>query len=87
MADYFEDKNGNGLVDPGETLFGVGGADTDGDGISDFEEFIFVLNPLSVQNPRRDYQYDLLNRLRIVTGNGAVTITPDNEDNIQQVTP
>jgi len=87
LADYFEDKNGNGLVDSGETLFGVGGADTDSDGITDFEEFIFALNPFSNQDPRRDFQYDLLNRLRVVTGNGAVTLTPDKEGNIQQVTP
>jgi len=44
LASYYEDRNGNGLKDDGET--DSANADTDGDGISDFLERILGGNPL-----------------------------------------
>ncbi len=44
LPDYFEDYNGNGSTDSGETDFKV--ADTDGDGINDFWEWYLGGHPL-----------------------------------------
>ena len=44
LADYLEDANGNGAVDSGET--DPSDADTDGDGVDDYTEWIQGRNPL-----------------------------------------
>lgn len=48
LPDWFEDKNGNGVKDTGETgwLSPITDADTDGDGVNDFLEFLLGRNPL-----------------------------------------
>ena len=49
LADYIEDKNGNGAVDSGETSWTA--SDTDGDGLSDFDEPTrWLTNPLSADS-------------------------------------
>jgi hypothetical protein len=48
LPDYFEDANGNGSTDTGETGWSSPSTDgdTDGDGVSDYLEFLLGRNPL-----------------------------------------
>lgn len=90
LADYLEDSNGNGAYATGD-LANWGDPDTDDDELSDSWELGLGLNP-TVNEPanstlRRDYAFDLLNRLEAVTGKDKITLTLDEEGNITQATP
>lgn len=47
LADWSEDRNGNGVKDSGETGW-LTETDTDGDGVSDYVEALLGRNPLIV---------------------------------------
>jgi hypothetical protein len=47
LADYYEDKNGNGSQEVDETAWVSGRSDTDGDGVSDYWEIFLGRNPLA----------------------------------------
>ena len=89
LADVIEDKNGNNVYDFGESK--LNDTDTDDDMLSDASEFYLGLSPSSDESNttslRRNYVYNLINRLTSVTGKGKVTITPDKEGNITNVAP
>jgi hypothetical protein len=90
------DNDADGLNDPWEYSYFAslsaqnGAGDYDGDGISNLMEYWLMLNPTfnEVASPgtRRDYTYDLLNRLRVSTGTLNQSITVDKEDNITAIT-
>lgn len=85
IPDYLEDINGNGLTDSGET--GYLTADTDGDGMNDGMEVSLGLNPFVNQfgsgSARKDFGYDLLNRVTSSSGNTVGTFTVDKEGNVK----
>lgn len=90
------DSDGDGLPDAWEyahfgTLAWGPNDDPDQDGLPNLWEYNLGLDPLINQRQlagaRRNYGYDLLNRLTGVTGQTHVTITPDKEGNLQSVTP
>jgi hypothetical protein len=89
LPDALEDRNGNDTQDSGETLYGD--PDTDNDDIWDGSELALGLDPFVNQAAnselRRNYIYDLNNRLKDVTGKGKVSFQYDKEGNITTVTP
>jgi hypothetical protein len=50
LADYFEDRNGNGVQDGGETR--INDTDTDYDGRNDYQEYADATDPLSANSVR-----------------------------------
>ncbi len=82
LADYLEDRNGNGIYDGGDysNLFV---ADTDGDGVSDFQEYLDGTNPQDA-----DSMKGLLARWHFDTTNwpGAQGQLPLTNTNLQLVT-
>lgn len=66
-------------------------ADPDMDGLTNLEEFLLGLNPFDddsqLSTKRLNYQYDLLNRVRGVTGLNSSTIVYDEEGNITNTSP
>jgi hypothetical protein len=87
--DVIEDANGNNTTDPFETAHND--PDTDDDSLSDGSEVGLGLDPFTDQRPvtgmRRNYLYNLNNRVNTVTGKGAVSLTYDAEGNIKFVNP
>ena len=88
------DSDGDGLTDAFEYLVSktrVNGADTDNDMLTDADEVALGLDPLVDQSAqtgaRHNYTYDLLNKIRIVTGVVNMTFTLDKEGNITNVAP
>lgn len=96
VADAPGDSDGDGLPDTWEMqYFGHLGvsltADYNNSGLTVLQDYQLGLNPLVDQTAQtgsqRNYNYDLLDRLTHETGDSTVTIAPDSEGNIQQVTP
>ncbi|HTI72503.1 MAG TPA: hypothetical protein VMF06_21185 [Candidatus Limnocylindria bacterium] len=91
------DTDSDGMPDGWEYTYGLNplandtSGDPDADGVTNLGEYQLGTNPIvdesQVAASRRNYTYDLLNRLISVTGKGKVTITYDKEGNIQTVTP
>ncbi len=53
LADYFEDKNGNGTYESASDLSHWNSADTDGDGLGDLQEYELTFN-VQVNDPAND---------------------------------
>lgn len=94
---FLSDTDSDGMPDGWEAGFALNPllndaiGDPDGDNVSNLWEYQLGLSPIhdELLDPAkvRNYTYDLANRLIGVTGKGKVTLTPDNEGNLEQVIP